>query len=215
MRGRATGDSRGGIVVPGGRQPWAAEWKAVAGRERSASHEGSLDGTAASGDVHREGTDDRASLVRFLLSAQSGPSDCRRARVDFEIGQRVVVTGGYEMNPAWLAGGDGYVGTIVDIAGKRAVVELDDEIELHARSEPWKDFGDGTLSSPTARRIVRGRWLALGHRWEEPIQRVHVGLCAHRPDLTAACRGGQAGSGLGAWVESHATMRHARAAPPG
>lgn len=139
--------------------------------------------------------------------------------MDFEIGQRVVVAGGYDMDPAWLAGGGGYIGTIVDIAGNRAVVELDDEIELHARSEPWKDFGDGTLSAPAQRPVVRGRWLALmlgyvGHRWEDPIQRVHVGLCARRPDLAAALQGGQVGAGIGAWVESHATMRHARATAP-
>lgn len=134
--------------------------------------------------------------------------------VEYEIGQRVVVAGGYDMDPVWLAGGHGYVGTIVDIAGNRAVVELDDEIELHASREPWKDFGDETVPEPIERSIVRGRWLALmlgyvGRRWEDPIERVHVGLCARRPDLADALRGGQAGTGIGAWVESHATMRHA------
>jgi hypothetical protein len=101
--------------------------------------------------------------------------------MDYEIGQRVVVTGGYDMDPVWLAGGRGYVSTITDIEGKRAVVELDVEIELHAGTDLWKDFGDGSVSAPIEKSVVRGRWLILmlgyvGHRWEDPIQRVHVGL---------------------------------------
>jgi len=139
--------------------------------------------------------------------------------VDFETGQRVVVAGGYDADPVWLAGGRGYVGTIVDIVGKRAVVEIDDEIELHARGQLWKDFGDGSVSVPTEKPVVRGRWLALmlgyvGARWEDPIRRVHVGLCPERPDLGAVLAGGLVGAGVGAWVESHATMRHARAEAP-
>jgi hypothetical protein len=92
--------------------------------------------------------------------------------MDYEIGQRVVVTGGYDMDSAWLAGRHGYVGTIVNIAGNRAVVEADDEIGLHANGAPWKAFGDGTAPVQIERWIVRGRWLALmrgyvGHRWED------------------------------------------------
>jgi len=126
----------------------------------------------------------------------------------------VVVSGGYDMELAWLAGGPGYAGTIVDIVGRRAAVELDGEIELHAGREPWKDFGDGSATALGEQPSARGRWLALalayqGARWEEPIQRLHVGLCARRPDLGTVPDGG----GVGVWVESHATMRPASAEP--
>jgi hypothetical protein len=137
--------------------------------------------------------------------------------VDFEIGQRVVVTGGYDVDPPWLSGGGGYAGTIVDIAGRRAVVELDDEIEVHARRQPWKDFGEGGVAQPTEKPVAWGQWLVLSlvyegtrPRWEDPILRISVGLCPARPDL----RSSSERSDVGALVESHATMRHARPAPP-
>ena len=64
---------------------------------------------------------------------------------EFELGDRVVVSGGYDgATSKWLQGGDGYSGTLVEIAGPAAVVELDDELIL---SGSWQDFGEGSRSS--------------------------------------------------------------------
>ena len=123
------------------------------------------------------------------------------------MGDRVVVSGGYDYEPAWLRGGDGYAGKLVELAGSVAVVELDEEITLDGS---WQDFGEG---APQALRTVskaRGRWLALlqgwvGGTWTNPTGRLHVGLCSERPRPRTIPRGG----GIGCWVESHANMRAA------
>jgi hypothetical protein len=62
----------------------------------------------------------------------------------FEVGDRVVVTGGYDYEPAWLRGGDGYIGTIVELDGSVAVVEVDEEITLDGS---WEDFGEGAAQA--------------------------------------------------------------------
>ena len=124
----------------------------------------------------------------------------------FRVGDRVVVVGGYDNAPAWLQGGDGYCGTLVAWHGGRATVELDDELDLRGT---WSDFGSGSSEQLGTVPRARGRWLALAlawvdTAWEEPIPRLHVSVCADPPDLAAIPPGG----GVGAWVESHATMRH-------
>jgi hypothetical protein len=125
----------------------------------------------------------------------------------FEVGDRVVVTGGYDYEPAWLRGGDGYIGTIVELDGSVAVVEVDEEITLDGS---WEDFGEGAAQALRTVSKAQGRWLALlqgwvGGKWTNPTGRLHVGLCSQRPRPSAIPRGG----GIGYWVESHAHMRAA------
>jgi len=127
----------------------------------------------------------------------------------YHVGDKVLVTGGYDQDAEWLRGGAGYSGTIRDISGKRAVLELSDEIVLTtSRSDGWPDFGDGSQSEIARVPVARGRWLVLtlayvGAEWRNPIARIHVNLCAQHPDLNQVPPGG----GVGAWVESHATLR--------
>lgn len=72
--------------------------------------------------------DDQALIMSPMTPPQTQNSPV------FAVGDRVPVTGGYDSHPAWLAGGEGYVGTIDEIEGERLVVKLDDEIELEADS---------------------------------------------------------------------------------
>lgn len=90
-------------------------------------------------------------------------------------------------------------------------MELDDELTLDAVEGDggWPDFGSGSVAQRGVLSTARGRWLALAHgwvgqEWREPIVRLHVGLCSERPDIHNI----PAGGGIGAWVESHATMNH-------
>ena len=128
----------------------------------------------------------------------------------YRVGDEVLVTGGYDMDPEWLQGGPGYIGTIREVANKWAVVELPSELALTAADgDGWSDFGQGSQSELGRLPIARGRWLALtlayvGAEWRDPIGRIHVGLCAQRPDFTKVPSGG----GIGAWLESHATLCH-------
>lgn len=102
---------------------------------------------------------------------------------------RVRVSGGYDMDPEWLAGGDGLLGTVFRfIPGQSdalaAVVRLDEELRL---------------SRATGRYAV----LELGHvgsTWTEVLPRVHVELCDFEPE---AVRWEDRHKGV--WVESHAT----------
>jgi hypothetical protein len=65
------------------------------------------------------------------MSGQNGVRDYLRVKGDqFEVGDRVVVSGGYDYEPAWLRGGDGYVGTLIELADSVGVVEVDEEITL-------------------------------------------------------------------------------------
>lgn len=121
------------------------------------------------------------------------------------MGDRVVVHGGYDMDPDWLLDGDGYTGTIRKLTPHAAAVELDDELELEGPDgRLWQDFGQGSRGPMRAVPVARGKWLVLTHGWEDqswtdPV-RLHVGLCELEPDLDAIPRGG----GIGYGVESHA-----------
>lgn len=86
--------------------------------------------------------------------------------LEFEIGDRVLVSGGHEPNPQWLQGRDGYAGTLVDLAGKWAAVELDDALTLPAGTPTgWHDFGRGSASAHALIPVAHGRWLALSQAW--------------------------------------------------
>jgi hypothetical protein len=127
----------------------------------------------------------------------------------FRVGERVVVFGGYDMVPRWLQGGSGYTGELVQIAGEWAAVELDEPTEI-AGEQPWRDLGDVLTGGSAECIVARGRWLAIrlayvDQTWEEPVRRIHVAVCSSCPDLNAV----PAGAGIGVWVESHASMKHA------
>lgn len=106
--------------------------------------------------------------------------------------------GGYDMDPAWLAGqDDGYVGAVIDfIPGQNeqpaAVLGLDSELVLPE--------GAGAAHGRVAGRILV---LELGHAgtdWATVRPRVHVRLSADRPERRRWQDRPQS-----AWVESHAT----------
>jgi hypothetical protein len=124
---------------------------------------------------------------------------------EFEVGDRVIVGDGYDGTMSvWLQGGGGYSGTLTEIAGPIAVVQLDDELVL---SGDWQDFGDGALQAIGTVTEARGGWLALllgwvGGTWTNPTGRLHVGLCATQPRPDRIPPGG----GVGCWIESHASM---------
>jgi hypothetical protein len=118
-----------------------------------------------------------------------------------QVGDRVWVGGGYDSDPAWMAGaGDdlGYRGTVLEfIPGQNlqpaAVIKLDDKIILPE--------GAGAAR----RQELRGTFLALelGHEgtdWATPRPRIHVELCDFRPDSRQWQERRK-----GVWVESHAT----------
>ena len=93
---------------------------------------------------------------------------------ELEVGDRVRVSGGYGMDPPWLAGGHGYTGEVVafmpgENAPLSALVLLDEELMI-----------------PNA----LGRWavLSLDHQgatWAESRPRVHVEICDSRPSIVA------------------------------
>jgi hypothetical protein len=138
-------------------------------------------------------------MIRRRREQEQAPSG-------FEVGDRVIVGEGYDgAMSVWLRGGEGYAGTLIEIAGPVAVVELDDELVLNG---DWPDFGDGAAQAIRTVSEARGRWLGLlqgwvGGTWTDPTSPLHVGLCARRPSADAVPPGG----GIGCWVESHAAMR--------
>jgi hypothetical protein len=75
----------------------------------------------------------------------------------YRVGDAVLVAGGYDQDPEWLQGGPGYSGTIREIAGKRAIVELTSEIVLTAgHSDGWPNFGEGGQSESGRLSVARG-----------------------------------------------------------
>lgn len=130
-------------------------------------------------------------LLFLLLSY----ADEERAAVStgaaLEVGDRVLVSGGYEANPGWLGGRDGLPGTIERfIPGQgrvpAAVVRTDD---------------------PVAAGGVTGSILVMELRWVDATWHsgavAHIELCDFQPEARPWQERRQ-----GAWVESHATIRH-------
>lgn len=132
--------------------------------------------------------------------------------VPFHVGAWVMVTGGYDRYPDWLQDGEGYHGTIREMLNKFAVVELDSELLLPPidRKDPaWRIWGR-PIEDHNRIREPRGKWLLLRQGWvdsvwNEPTDRLHVVLCDEEPTIAAA----ELNEVTGAWVESHAVMRHA------
>lgn len=127
----------------------------------------------------------------------------------FQVGDRVIVAGGYDMEPKWLAGGSGYSGRIEEIYGRWSAVRLDRPLSLSAPVDGWSDFGSGARQPITNLASANGEWLALAlayqrARWTGEVTRLHVAVCREQPDLQAI----PAGGGVGVWVESHAAMSH-------
>jgi hypothetical protein len=119
---------------------------------------------------------------------------------ELAVGDRVLVEGGYDFEPDWLAaseGRGGYLGEVVEfIPGQNeklaTVVELDQMIILQ----------DG--AGAVAGKEVRGTFLVLelawqGVDWATRPTRIHVELCDFRPEPKRWQDRRQ-----GAWVESHA-----------
>jgi len=105
------------------------------------------------------------------------------------VGDFVRISGGYDFEPDWLAGGPGYTGTVVAfIPGQNereaAVVHLDQKLVLPAAEGEYAVLELGHL----------------GSSWATPKPRVHVELCDFEPEARRWQDRRQ-----GAWVESHAT----------
>jgi hypothetical protein len=136
--------------------------------------------------------------------------------IPFVVGERVLVNGGYDPDPDWLQGrngyDDGYRGTIRDIRDRWAVVLLDSELILppvDLENPAWR-FAGRKLDDSERIRSPRGKWLLLSQGWDdsvwnEPTDRLHVVLCDQEPRFEDA----EMNLISGAWVESHAQMRHA------
>ena len=97
-------------------------------------------------------------------------------------GDRVVVYGGYDIDPAWLAVSPTGYSVVEFISGQNdepaAVIALDEELLLPA--------GAGAMEG----KEVRGTFLVLelglvGAHWSTKTPRVHVELCDERPSRTA------------------------------
>jgi hypothetical protein len=101
------------------------------------------------------------------LALVAGAHNRPGGRNRIEVGDRVLV-GGFDYDPTWLRGGDGYAGTVIQVADSVAVVELDDELVLEGT---WAAHTEGTVQE------ARGRWLAL----LEGLGRRHL----DHPDWTA------------------------------
>ena len=154
----------------------------------------------------RVGTALHGSRKRAIAHASVGFGLMGKQPHSFSAGDRVLVHGGYDGDDSdWLRDGGGYSGTIRKVTANAAAVELDEELELPARSgRNWQEFGRGSASAVVEAETARGRWLTLmhgwvGQTWSDPV-RLQVGLCDEEPDLDAIPLGG----GIGYWVESHA-----------
>lgn len=115
-----------------------------------------------------------------------------------QVGDRVLVRGGYDMDPMWLAQSrEGYRGTVIAFVDRRrrlpsAVVALDEELVL--------PHGAGAVKG----REIRGSYLVLDQAWSDSDwstdgPRLHVRLLRDWPPGDA-----DSDETGGARVESHA-----------
>lgn len=108
-----------------------------------------------------------------------------------EVGQRIRVFGGYDMEPSWLEGcPEGYTGTVAEfIPGQNelpaAVVELDEPVRVSKAEGSYLVLEQGWVGVP----------------WGQTSPRIHVELCDFRPEPKRWQDRKQ-----GEWVESHATF---------
>lgn len=105
-------------------------------------------------------------------------------------GDRVFVTGGYDPEPAWLAGGEGYAGTL-----ERFIPGQNDEPAAVVRTDT-PVTAEGTTGELL---VMQLRW--VGATWHSGAV-AHVELCDFEPEAKPWGERRQ-----GAWVESHATVR--------
>ncbi len=113
------------------------------------------------------------------------------------IGDRVRLSGGYDPEPKWLAGGTGYFGRVTRfIPGQNqepaAVVTLDSPIDIGS----------------AAGKVVVLELRYVGQKWEGSGT-VHVELCDFDPDDRPWQDRRQ-----GTWVESHARYDVVQGAAP-
>ena len=108
-----------------------------------------------------------------------------------EQGDRVFVSGGYDPDPQWLGGRDGFAGTI-----ERFIPGQNQEPAAVIRTD-----------SPVSASGVTGNVLVMELRWVGATWRsgavAHVELCDFEPDAKPWQNRRQ-----GEWVESHASIRH-------
>ncbi len=107
-----------------------------------------------------------------------------------QIGDRLLVAGGYAIKPEWLGDGSGFVGRLLsfipsDTGAPSAVVQLDEPITVQDAR------GDILVLSL---RYVGARW--------KKNETVHVELCDFIPDAKPWSKRRQ-----GKWVESHANYK--------
>jgi hypothetical protein len=105
-------------------------------------------------------------------------------------GDRVFLTGGYDMKPEWLSGGTGYHGTI-----EKFIPGQNDTLAAVVRFE--QPVVTGGLTAYYAVLELRYE----GATWGGSRETVHVELCDFVPDDIRWQDRRQ-----GRWVESHATV---------
>ena len=129
--------------------------------------------------------------MRAARLARTRPVGLQQDR-ELTVGDRVFLSGGYDHKPAWLAGGDGYLGTVERfIPGQNeafaAVIRLDAQVTL-----------------PNAQgRIAVLELGQVGATWSTQNPRIHVELCDFEPENRSWNDRRQ-----GIWIESHATYRN-------
>ena len=108
-----------------------------------------------------------------------------------EVGDRVMVSGGYDMNPGWLGGREGFSGTI-----ERFIPGQNEKLAAVIRTD-----------NPVTANGVTGDTLVMELRWVGASWRsgavAHIELCDFEPEEKSWQDRRQ-----GEWIESHATIRH-------
>lgn len=115
-----------------------------------------------------------------------------------EVGDRLEVSGGYDMEPAWLSGARSVVGTVVGYHASHdnalaCVLRLDRPLTAEGLVGGKREHSTGD------HLIISPRYVGQG--WDGEQRTVQVGLCDGPPKgghVDAAAHGR-------AWVESHAT----------
>jgi len=128
-------------------------------------------------------------LVLHLRRSARSEADPADPGVPLSPGQRVWITGGYDPEPAWLAGGTGHRGTIERLIPGNA------QPSLVVRTD------DGVSANGTTGRVLVLQLRYTGASWTSGAV-VHIELCDFEPDSEAWANRRQ-----GQWIESHAVVR--------